>query len=77
MQRMRLVLEPRHHQIHHTEPFETHYCITNGWLNPLLNKVGFFRGMETGLRFVGIEIATREERVAEPFVTKEDAQLSR
>lgn len=55
LQRMRLVLEPRHHQVHHTEPFQTHYCITNGWLNPLLNKIRFFRKLEASLRFLGIE----------------------
>lgn len=55
LQRTRLVLEPRHHQVHHTEPFEMHYCITNGWLNPLLNKIRFFRKLEAGLRFLGIE----------------------
>lgn len=54
LQGMRLVLEPRHHQIHHTEPFEMHYCITNGWLNPLLNKIRFFRRLEATLRFLGI-----------------------
>jgi hypothetical protein len=55
LQRMRLVLDPQHHQIHHTEPFEMHYCITNGWLNPLLNKIRFFRKLEAILRFLGIE----------------------
>lgn len=55
LQRLRLVLEPRHHQLHHTEPFEIHYCITNGWLNPLLNKIRFFRKLEAILRFLGIE----------------------
>jgi hypothetical protein len=59
LQRMRLVLEPRHHQVHHTEPFKMHYCITNGWLNPLLNKIGFFRKLEAILRFLGIETAAR------------------
>ncbi len=57
LQRMRLVLEPRHHQIHHTEPFQMHYCITNGWLNSLLNKIGFFRKLEAILRSLGIETA--------------------
>ncbi|CAN5752578.1 hypothetical protein BH18ACI4_BH18ACI4_25690 [soil metagenome] len=55
LQRMRLVLEPKHHQVHHTEPFKMHYCITNGWLNPLLNKIGFFRKLEAGLHCLGIE----------------------
>ena len=77
LQRTRLVLAPAHHQVHHTKPFNMHYCITNGWLNPLLNKIRFFRSMETVLHFVGIEIATRSERGAESAVTKEDEQLSR
>lgn len=76
LQRTRLVLPPAHHQVHHTKPFNMHYCITNGWLNPLLNKVGFFRGMEAGLRFIGIDVATRAERVVKSEVTKEDEQLS-
>ena len=51
LQRTRLVLNPSHHQKHHTAPFNLHYCITNGWLNPLLNKIQFFRRME---RFLGV-----------------------
>lgn len=62
LQRARLVLGPAHHQIHHTKPFNMHYCITNGWLNPLLNKVQFFRSLEATLRFLGIEVATANER---------------
>lgn len=63
LQRTRVVLRPSHHQVHHTRPFNMHYCITNGWLNPLLNKINFFRGLEAGLRFVGIEVATAAERI--------------
>lgn len=76
LQRTRLVLAPTHHQIHHTKPFNMHYCITNGWLNPILNKVNFFRGLEASLRFMGIEVATRHERIETPAVMKADAQLA-
>jgi hypothetical protein len=55
LQRRRLVLEPEHHKRHHTQPFDTNYCITNGWLNPLLNKLKFFRRLEATLRYFGIE----------------------
>lgn len=55
LQRMRLVLAPSHHEVHHTAPFNMHYCITNGWLNPLLNKLKFFRGLERTLCLLGIE----------------------
>ena len=57
LQRMRLVLEPAHHELHHTAPYESHYCITNGWLNPLLNKIKFFRRLEYALGLVGIKTA--------------------
>ena len=43
--------------MHHTEPFNMHYCITNGWLNPLLNKIKFFRRLEATLAFFGIRKA--------------------
>jgi plasmanylethanolamine desaturase len=57
LQRKRLVLEPRHHGVHHTMPHDSHYCITNGWLNPILNKIRFFRGMEKLLSMFGIRPA--------------------
>ena len=53
LQRVHLVLKPSHHQVHHTSPFNVHYCITNGWLNPLLNRIRFFRGLERALGFFG------------------------
>ncbi len=57
LQRMRLVLEPQHHQVHHDDPHDKHYCITNGWLNPLLNRINFFRRLEALLGFLGIKPA--------------------
>jgi len=61
LQRLRLVLEPAHHELHHTEPFESHYCITNGWLNPLLNRIKFFRRLEGALALLGIQTARAKE----------------
>jgi hypothetical protein len=46
LQKLHLVLPPGHHQIHHTAPFDTYYCITTGWLNWPLAKIGFYRHME-------------------------------
>jgi ubiquitin-conjugating enzyme E2 variant len=60
LQRKRLVLEPSHHAVHHTTPHDSHYCITNGWLNPLLNKINFFRRLESFLSLFGITPARRE-----------------
>ena len=41
-----LILETKHHDVHHTPPFDQYYCITTGWLNPLLDKVQFFKRTE-------------------------------
>ena len=75
LQRMRLVLEPSHHKLHHTEPFEMHYCITNGWLNPLLNKIKFFRRLEAALRLVGIETAKGKDRLRQAVSKKRPEAL--
>lgn len=45
-QKLHLVLPPAHHQVHHTAPFDSYYCITTGWLNWPLTKLGFYRHME-------------------------------
>ncbi|HEV7474373.1 MAG TPA: fatty acid desaturase CarF family protein [Pyrinomonadaceae bacterium] len=63
LQRKRLVLEPQHHRLHHTQPFDMNYCITNGWLNPLLNKLKFFRRLEAALGFFGIKTARAKENI--------------
>jgi len=62
LQRKRLVLEPQHHKRHHTQPFDINYCITNGWLNPLLNKLKFFRRLEAAIGLFGIETARAKDQ---------------
>jgi plasmanylethanolamine desaturase len=54
LQRARIILSPEHHRAHHTAPFESSYAITNGWLNPLLNRTRFFRRLERALRTFGV-----------------------
>ncbi len=46
LQRWHLILPPAHHQLHHTRPFNSHYCITTGWLNWPLNWARFFPLLE-------------------------------
>jgi len=57
-QRLRLVLSPRHHSRHHSGPHLTHYCITNGWMNTLLDGIGFFRKLEWLLLQLGLRRTT-------------------
>ena len=71
LQRKRLVLEPRHHKRHHTQPFDINYCITNGWLNPLLNKLKFFRRLEAAIGLFGVETArAKDERLSQSSVSQ-------
>lgn len=46
LQRKHLILSPEHHALHHRYPHDGDYCITVGWLNPLLEKIYFFRSLE-------------------------------
>lgn len=46
LQKIGLILEPKHHAKHHSAPYDTYYCITVGWLNPILAKIKFYKGME-------------------------------
>ena len=55
LQKSRFLLSPAHHDLHHMTPFDSNYCITNGWLNPLLEKVRFFRRIESALSMIGIK----------------------
>lgn len=46
LQRWHLILPPDHHAIHHTAPFSRYYCITVGWWNWPLSKLGVFPFLE-------------------------------
>jgi len=46
LQRRNIILSPDHHGEHHAPPHTDNYCITTGWCNPLLRRIGFFRKME-------------------------------
>jgi len=56
LQRCGLILSPEHHRKHHAPPHDTHYCISSGWLNPLLRRLRVFESMEWMLlRLVGLK----------------------
>jgi len=46
LQQVRLLLSPRHHAEHHEPPFARRYCITTGWLDPLLDGLQVFPALE-------------------------------
>jgi ubiquitin-conjugating enzyme E2 variant len=59
LQRARLILSPEDHARHHSEGFRTHYCMTTGWLNPVLDRIDFFARLERGLRALRITTLSR------------------
>ncbi|EPG73520.1 kua-ubiquitin conjugating enzyme hybrid localization domain protein [Leptospira fainei serovar Hurstbridge str. BUT 6] len=51
-QRKGWILSPEHHRIHHALPYDTYFCITTGWWNPLLHKIGFYRNVKKSLEYL-------------------------
>ena len=62
LQRYHLILPREHHRLHHVAPFTTHYCITTGWLNPVLRATDAFRLLE---KAIGVMTGARP-RAGEP-----------
>jgi hypothetical protein len=61
-----LILGKAHHDVHHTSPFDTYYCITVGFWNPLFERFGVFTKLERLLRrwVPGTDPVVRVEREA-------------
>ena len=38
LQRLGLVLPREHHKRHHTPPFDSHFCMSAGWMNPAFDS---------------------------------------
>lgn len=62
MQRLRVILPPEHHAVHHRAPFDRHYCIATGWWNRPLAALGVFRGLERLVARLTGAVAREEER---------------
>lgn len=46
LQRSRLIQSPLHHAAHHRRAKNTHYCTMTNWVNPILDRIGFFTAIE-------------------------------
>ncbi len=45
LQGIHLILPFNHHTMHHRGNHDQYYCITTGWLNPILTKSGFWEAI--------------------------------
>lgn len=52
LMRFGIIMSVEHHNVHHTPPHDRYYCITTGWMNPILDKIGFFPRAERFIRAV-------------------------
>lgn len=46
LQRAGLLLSAETHRVHHRRAHDRAYCVTSGWMNPLLDGIGFFPALE-------------------------------
>ncbi len=61
LQKSRILLVRNDHQRHHTPPYVKSYCITTGWLNPMLNTLNFWRLLERAVTKVTGAIPREDE----------------
>jgi ubiquitin-conjugating enzyme E2 variant len=60
-----IILSPEHHAIHHAAPHDKYYCITVGWMNPLLTRIRFFRACEAVVGWINpnmLHLAERQQQ---------------
>lgn len=45
-----LILSPAHHRLHHSPPYRQAFCITAGWIDPVLDRTRLFERLERAIR---------------------------
>ena len=46
LQKLHLIQDGKHHWKHHSGDKNTHYCVITPWVNPVLDRLHFWRGLE-------------------------------
>jgi len=58
---MGIILSKKDHAVHHRNPFDKYYCITNGWLNPILANINFWKSLEAVITYTTGAIAREDD----------------
>ena len=58
LQRRGVILSPERHADHHRAPYAQAYCVTHGWMNSVLDRIGFFERATRLLSAVGVPRST-------------------
>lgn len=59
LQKMGIIQRPHDHAQHHTKPETRSYCTYTPWLNPVLDRIGFWFGIERFFAAFGIYTTDR------------------
>jgi hypothetical protein len=56
LQRLGILQSVRHHGEHHKRPYACRFCTTTNFLNPILDAIAFWRGLEWVVQRFGIKV---------------------
>src|ERR1700681_3789977 len=56
LQRCGILQSPAHHAEHHKRPYANRYCTTTNFLNPVLDDMHFWRGLEWLIEHCGMRV---------------------
>jgi len=56
LQRVGILQSSKHHAKHHKNPYATRFCAVTNFLNPILDTIGFWLGLESLITLVGIPV---------------------
>ncbi|MEA2688734.1 MAG: hypothetical protein QOD51_1341 [Candidatus Eremiobacteraeota bacterium] len=56
LQRFGLLQSTPHHAQHHKRPYASRYCTVTNYLNPVLDRIRFWRGLESVLQLCGLTV---------------------
>ncbi|MAK62793.1 MAG: hypothetical protein CMK09_17630 [Ponticaulis sp.] len=63
LQKKRVFISPLDHARHHREKKNTYYCTVTGWMNPVLERIRFWRKVEAVIRIVARSRPRRDPTV--------------
>ena len=66
LQRAGAILSPARHAVHHRGAHDRAFCVTTGWLNAPLDRIGFFGALERAVRRAAPRGGRAPRRLAKP-----------
>jgi len=60
-QDVKIILSRKQHQVHHHNPFDRYYCITTGWMNPILASIAFWKRLEVLISYYFLYVPRQDD----------------